>query len=123
MAEKIKSPQDLLAMRKKAQENLELRAGEQDMTVTVHMGTCGIAAGARDILAAFAEAIENGGVKGVSLRKSGSAGLTDREPMATLTDKAGKEYMYGNLNAEKVKKIVESHVVNGDPVMDYLIRK
>jgi len=85
------------------------------------MGTCGIAAGARDILATLAEALEQEGVKNVTLRQSGCAGLCDREPMITLTDKAGKEYRYGKLNSERIRTLVQEHVVKGNPVMDYLI--
>jgi len=121
MTTKISSPKDLAALREKAREAIALRTGPREIIITVHMGTCGIAAGARDVLAALAEAIDQEGVKNVTLRQSGCAGLCDREPMITLTDKAGKEYRYGKLSSEKILTVVQEHVVKGNPVMDYLI--
>jgi len=121
MTTKISSPQDLAALREKAREAIALRTGPREIIITVHMGTCGIAAGARDVLAAIAEVLDQEGIKNVTLRQSGCAGLCDREPMLTLTDKAGKEYRYGKLNSEKIRTLVQEHVVKGNPVMDYLI--
>ncbi len=121
MTTKISSPQDLAALRDKAREAIALRTGPREIIITVHMGTCGIAAGARDVLAAIAEVLDQEGIKNVTLRQSGCAGLCDREPMLTLTDKAGKEYRYGKLNSEKIRTLVQEHVVKGNPVMDYLI--
>lgn len=121
MTTKISSPQDLAALRDKAREAIALRTGPREIIITVHMGTCGIAAGARDVLSAIAEILDQNGIKNVTLRQSGCAGLCDREPMLTLTDKAGKEYRYGKLNSEKIRTLVQEHVVKGNPVMDYLI--
>jgi NADP-reducing hydrogenase subunit HndB len=123
MVDKIKSPKDLLALREQAKANIDLRSGPKELQITVHMGTCGIAAGARDVLKQLAAEIDQAGVTNATLRQSGCAGLCDREPMLTLTDKNGKEYRYGKLDVERVRTIVQDHVVGGKPVMDYLIAK
>ena len=121
MTEQIKSPKDLLALREKARAAVALRSGPKEITITVHMGTCGIAAGARDVMALLSRTLEQEGISNVSLRQAGCAGLCDREPMLTLTDKSGKEYRYGKLTDERVRAIVQKHVVKGSPVMEYLI--
>jgi len=123
MSDKINSPQDLLARREKAKAAIDLRSGPKEIQITVHMGTCGIAAGAREVMAALAEELERAGLDTVTLRQSGCAGLCDREPMLTLTDQRGKEYRYGTLDADKLRKIVQDHIVKGEAVMDYLIAK
>lgn len=123
MVNKIKSAKDLAALREKARAAIDLRSGPKDIQITVHMGTCGIAAGARDVLSSLAEALDRSGVTTVTLRQAGCAGLCDREPMLTLADKTGKEYRYGKLTAERVRTIVQDHVINGTPVMEYLIGK
>ena len=123
MVDKIKSPKDLLALREQAKANIDLRTGPKELQITVHMGTCGIAAGARDVLKQLAAEIDRAGVTNATLRQSGCAGLCDREPMLTLTDNNGKEYRYGKLDVERVRTIVQDHVVGGKPVMDYLIAK
>jgi (2Fe-2S) ferredoxin len=122
MATRITSPQDLAALRERAQSDIALRAGAREIEITVHMGTCGIAAGARDVLSALAAEIESAGAEErVTLRQSGCAGLCDREPMATLKDKDGNVFRYGKLDGKKIHRLVQEHVVAGNPVVEFLI--
>jgi NADP-reducing hydrogenase subunit HndB len=123
MADKITSPADLLARAKKAQADLDLRDGAKPVQVTVHMGTCGIAAGARDVVAQFMAALAEAGVDNVSLHQAGCAGLCEQEPMITVTFEDGSVYRYGLLEDKgKVEAIVQKHIVGGTPVDEYLIK-
>ena len=123
MAEKIKSPADLLALAQQAKSEVELRSGAKDIKVTVHMGTCGIAAGARDVVMAFLSEIAEAGLDNVTVRQSGCAGLCEMEPMATIETADGSLYHYGRLEDQaKVRRIVRSHLAGGTPVDDYLIK-
>jgi NADP-reducing hydrogenase subunit HndB len=122
MAEIIRSPEDLNALREKAREAIDLRSSEKDWVITVHMGTCGIAAGARDVLKNLVAELSSQGITNVTVRQSGCAGLCDREPMITIVQKSsGDEYRYGKLSIEKIKVIVQQHILSGKPVMEYLI--
>lgn len=116
MSGRIENAAALDALRERAKQNLELREGPQAVRITVHMGTCGIAAGGRDVLAALSASLVAAGVHGVTLTQAGCAGLCDREPMMTLVDAEGRRFRYGRLDARKVAEIVESHVVGGEPV-------
>ena len=100
---------------------VDLRGGAKEAQAVVHMGTCGIAAGARDVVAALAAEIDARGVQTVTVRQSGCIGLCDQEPLLTYTDKAGQNFLYGKLTGEKVAEIVEQHFVRGAPVDRYLI--
>ena len=97
MADKIKSPADLLAMAGKAKEDIDLRSGAKEIKVTVHMGTCGIAAGARDVVVAFLTEIADAKLDNVTIHQSGCAGLCEMEPMATVQFADGAVYHYGHL--------------------------
>ncbi len=122
MVQPIRSPEDLNKLREKAKENLELRTSEKDLVIIVHMGTCGIAAGARDILKAIISELSIYGIKNVTVKQSGCAGLCDREPMITIKHKStDTEYKYGKLDAEKVREIIQKHIISGSPIMEYLI--
>jgi NADP-reducing hydrogenase subunit HndB len=123
MADKITSPEQLKALAAKAKADIDLREGRKERQVTVHMGTCGIAAGARGVVAAFMTEMAAAGVQDVSLHQSGCAGLCEEEPMATVTMPDGTMYRYGLLDDGKVKVIVEEHLVGGHPVDAYLIQK
>ncbi len=123
MTGKITSPADLAARARQAQAGLDLRAGEKAVKVTVHMGTCGIAAGARDVLATFMSELAAAGVENASLHQSGCAGLCEQEPMATIQFEDGSQYRYGLLeDHDRIRAIVTRHIVGGTPVDEYLIK-
>ena len=123
MAKKITSPEQLLNLRDEFKKDLELRSGEKATTVTVHMGTCGIGAGARDVLMELADALAAAGHANVTIKQSGCMGLCEVEPMITLRDESGKEYVYGELDKNRVRRIVRQHILGGEPVQEYLVKK
>ena len=122
MTRKITNIEDLKSLRERAKEEVDLRTGPKDMQITIHMGTCGIAAGARDVLTQLADELGRASVDTVTLRQSGCMGLCDQEPMLTLTDRSNKSFVYGKLDQEKVRKIVQEHVLGGNPVIPYMVK-
>ncbi len=122
MAKKITSPEELLNLRDEFKKDLELRSGVKATSVTVHMGTCGIGAGARDVLMELADALAASGHTDVTIKQSGCMGLCELEPMITLRDESGKEYVYGELDKNRVRRIVRQHILGGEPVQEYLVK-
>jgi (2Fe-2S) ferredoxin len=121
MSAKITSVEELRKLREQARGQVDLRSGPKENRITVHMGTCGIAAGARDILAALADELGRASVGNVTLRQSGCIGLCDQEPMLTYTDKAGRDYLYVELTKEKAREFVTSHILADRPVAKYIL--
>jgi NADP-reducing hydrogenase subunit HndB len=121
MSAKIASVEELKKLREQARGQIDLRSGPKENRVTVHMGTCGIAAGARDIMTALADELSKASVQNVTLRQSGCIGLCDQEPMLTYTDKTGRDYLYVHLDKEKVRRFVGSHIMAGKPVVEYIM--
>jgi len=121
VGKKIQSPDDLKALRDRTRAAIDLRSAKEGMQITVHMGTCGIASGAREVLTQLAAELSEASAEDVVLRQSSCAGLCDQEPLITVTDKAGKEFRYGRLDRKKVHEIVRDHVVGGRPVIDYIV--
>ncbi len=121
MSAKITSVEELKKLREQARGQIDLRSGPKENRVTVHMGTCGIAAGARDILATLAEELAQAAVGNVTLHQSGCIGLCDQEPMLTYTDKAGRDYLYVQLTREKAREFVAGHILGGRPVDRYIL--
>jgi NADP-reducing hydrogenase subunit HndB len=85
------------------------------------MGTCGIASGARKILNALMVEVEKKEIKDIIVTTSGCAGLCSREPMATVEIKDTTPVKYIDLTEEKIVKIFEEHVLNGNPVTEYAL--
>jgi NADP-reducing hydrogenase subunit HndB len=122
MTKKIKSPEELKNLRDRTRAETDLRSGPKDIQITVHLGTCGIAAGARLILTYLTEELSQASIEKVSLRQSGCIGLCDQEPMITLSDRSGRQFRYGRLDRMKVHTIVRDHILHGNPVVDYIIK-
>ena len=113
--------EDLKKGREEARSKIHLRGGEFKGKIIVHMGTCGIAAGARDILTAFLNQMESRKISDIMVTTSGCAGLCSREPMITVELLDAPPVKYANLTADKAIKILEQHVLGGQIVKEYAI--
>jgi len=105
----------------KEQYHQGLREGGFRVKVTVHMGTCGIAAGARAIMNAVMDELAKANLKDVAVTTSGCAGLCSKEPMATIELSGEPPVKYIALTDEKMRKIFAEHVVGGKPVQEFAL--
>ncbi len=112
---------DLEKIKDKIKRATKLREGKGSARVTVHMGTCGIAAGSRNIMSALMDEVEKRGLSDVILTTSGCAGLCSREPMATVELAGQAPVKYVDLTDEKIRKILEEHVIGGNIVQEYAL--
>ncbi len=91
------------------------------MRVMVHMGTCGIAAGARTVMKALLEEIEANDVKDVLVTAASCAGLCSREPMITVEVPDEPPVKYVDLTPDKVKEIFSKHIMGGEIVSEFAL--
>jgi NADP-reducing hydrogenase subunit HndB len=113
--------EDLDKISEKMRSVTNLREGAGRARINVHMGTCGIASGARNVLSAFLTLIEEGNSSDILLTTSGCAGLCSREPMATVELRGKPPVKYVDLDEDKVKKIFKEHVLEGKIVKEYAL--
>jgi len=100
---------------------MNLRDGDVRAKVTVHMGTCGIAAGARKIMSTMLALVEENSSSDIVLTTSGCAGLCSREPMMTVELKGQAPVKYVDLDEEKTRKIFSEHVLSSVVVKEYAL--
>ncbi len=100
-----------------------LRDGAGRVKITVHMGTCGISAGARKIMAEVMRCVEESGASDIIVTTSGCAGLCSREPMMTVEVIEQAPVKYVDLDKKKVKEIFDEHVMKGSIVEDYALAR
>jgi NADP-reducing hydrogenase subunit HndB len=113
---------DLARLRETARHAIALREGAGRVKITVHMGTCGIAAGAREVMTAVLQAIEELNLHDVIVTNSGCAGLCSKEPMMTLEvlgDAAPVKYV--SLTPETAKAVIEAHVLHGQVMREHAL--
>ncbi|MCP4665785.1 MAG: (2Fe-2S) ferredoxin domain-containing protein [Deltaproteobacteria bacterium] len=113
--------EDLKKIKESMKGVVDLRQGEHRMKITVHMGTCGIAAGARKVMDALLEKLNQSGKTDIILTTSGCAGLCNQEPMITVEDKETAPVKYAKLDGDKASKIFDGHVMGGNPVAEYAL--
>jgi (2Fe-2S) ferredoxin len=114
----LKSLDELENLRKKMQEELKLREGEQDTKIIVSMGTCGIAAGAREVLSAIIEELGKRNLSGVTVSQTGCAGKCDVEPLVEVIKPGEEKVTYQHVDKEKARRIVVEHVINNEVLSD-----
>jgi len=114
-------PEDLDKIGEKVKRAILLREGAGRARIVVHMGTCGIAAGARTVMQAFMDAIEKRKADDVLLTISSCAGLCSREPMATIELEGQPPVKYVDLTPDKARRIFEEHVLGGNIVTEYAL--
>ena len=112
---------DLKKIKERQRAEFLLREGGYRAKITVHMGTCGIAAGARDVMEALLDEMANAKVDDVVVTNSGCAGLCSREPLATVEIVDQAPLRYCDLNGERIREIVREHVVGGTPIEKYAL--
>ncbi|MDP2209643.1 MAG: (2Fe-2S) ferredoxin domain-containing protein [Bacteroidota bacterium] len=113
--------EDLDKIAEDVRRKMTIREGGGKVKITVHMGTCGIAAGARTVMSAFLNEIDIHNIKDVIITTSGCAGLCSKEPMATVEYGEQAPVKYIELNETKVKKIFDDHVLKGKFVQEYAL--
>ncbi len=119
----MKSIEELLAIKEKAQAQIAARDadGNDGIRVVVGMATCGIAAGARPVLKAITEELEKRNVKNVSVTQTGCIGMCQYEPIIEVYAPGKEKVTYVQMTAEKAVKVVANHLVNGEVVKEYTV--
>jgi NADP-reducing hydrogenase subunit HndB len=113
--------EELRKIRERASKDLSLRKGNARVKVVVGMGTSGIAAGARDVMAAFLDEIGKRNLTDVVVTQTGERGLASSEPVVEVHVDGQRPVVYGQMTADRARKVVADHLVNGNAVPEYVI--
>ncbi|MDR1564477.1 MAG: (2Fe-2S) ferredoxin domain-containing protein [Oscillospiraceae bacterium] len=118
----MKSLAELKAIKEKTQAAVGMRQDNEDkIRILVGMATCGIAAGARPVLAALVEEVEKRNLHNVSVSQTGCIGVCQYEPVIEVVAPNEEKVTYVKVTAEKAVRIINDHIVNGNVVTEYTI--
>ena len=118
----MKSLEELAAIRNKMQNVVNLRSEASDCTrIVVVMAICGIAEGARPVLIAFSDGIQEKGIKDVMVIQEGCIGLCQYEPVVEVITPGKEKVTYVNMTSEKAVEVIEQHIIGGNVVTKYTI--
>lgn len=120
--DKIKSLEDLKKVREEALLKRDAKKIEGQKQVIVGMGTVGIASGARDTLKEILKFIEDHNLNDVIVRQTGNIGMDSFEPIVQIVIGEAAPVSYGKVTPEIARTIMNTHVVQGKIVEEYVIR-
>ena len=115
----LKSLDELRSLRTRLQQDIKTRT-ESSTTVTVGMGTCGIAAGAREVMQAFLDELSSRKID-AHIVTTGCIGMCSKEPLVDIQQGDGPRITYGNVDTTMVPRIIEEHLVQGHVVQQWTV--
>ncbi len=115
--------EDLKRIKEKTAKEISVRDGTATAKITVHMGTCGIAAGAREVMGVLMEELSNSDRDDIRVVNSGCIGRCSSEPNVTVEIEGGEPIVYQLINSNKMRQIFKRHVLQGEIQTDFALAK
>ena len=115
--------EDLKQLREKAKKSTALREGEATVKITVHMGTCGIAAGAREVMDGLLEMMAETDRTDIRVMNSGCMGMCSSEPNVTVEIKDQEPVIYQHMDKNKMRQVFMQHVLKGQIQTDFALAR
>jgi len=116
---KLKTLDDLKRVREEARQSLKVRL-DTGTTIIVGMGTCGIAAGARDTMHAILEELAKRQID-AHVTTVGCIGMCVKEPLVDIEQAGKPRVTYANVNPDMVPRLIEEHLIKNQPVAEWVI--
>lgn len=118
----MKTIEELNAIREKAKADMTVREDNAEVIrVVVGMATCGIAAGARPVLTGFVEEVARRKLTNIAVSQTGCIGMCQYEPIVEVVEQGKEKVTYVRMTPERVARIVNDHLVNGNVVAEYTV--
>ncbi len=118
----MKSLEELQKIKERALERRKMAGEGARARVMVAMGTCGIAAGARDTMTAILNAVEQRQIGDVVVTQTGCLGLCEYEPIVQIQIGDTEPITYGKVDGARAATLIDKHVVKGEPVTEWQIQ-
>ena len=114
---------DLRKLRGEKKTDLRKREADgKDIQIIVGMGTCGIAAGAKQTLDAFISGLDDNKLADTCLvRQTGCMGLCHSEPTVEVIVPGMPPVIYGNVDVKVTSEIIQKHLIGKELLSGYIL--
>lgn len=118
---KLKSIEELKKIREEAKKDLMTRV-QTGTRIIIGMGTCGIAAGAREVMQSVLKELDTRHIE-ANVETVGCVGMCAKEPLVDIEQAGKARVRYGNITAEKVSRLIEEHLIRGQVIQEWAISR
>lgn len=118
---KVRSMEELRRLKEEAQRGIKVRL-DTSTKITIGMGTCGIAAGAREVMHAVLDELQKRAIE-AHVTTVGCIGMCVREPLVDVEQAGGPRITYGNVKPAMVPRLIEDHLINGRIVEEWVVAR
>ena len=89
--------------------------------ISVHMATCGIAAGAREVMSALMDEMAKTDRLDIRIMTAGCIGVCDKEPNVTVEIEGEDSVIYQRITPDKMRRIFNNHILKGAIETDFVL--
>ena len=115
--------EDLKKIKEETAKSMSLRGGKANVKITVHMGTCGIAAGAREVMKALMEEMAQADCQDIQVFAAGCMGKCSSEPNVTVEIQNAGPVVYQKMDPDRMRQVFQRHVLSGEVQKDFVMAK
>jgi len=115
--------EDLKRIRDNTRKSTALREGGATVKITVHMGTCGIAAGAREVMDALLDEMAQTDRQDIRVVTSGCMGMCSSEPNVTVEAQGKEPVLYQHMDKNRMRQVFKRHVLLGEVQTDFALAR
>ena len=120
----MKSLAELKAIRDRMQGQVNMNGEDGNkIRVLVGLATCGIASGARPVLTALADKVNEKQLDNVTVTQTGCIGLCQYEPIVEIYEPGKEKVTYIKMTPEKAEEVVEQHLIRGRVLTQYTLNE
>ena len=115
--------EELKRIKEETAKSTCLRDGHANVKITVHMGTCGIAAGSREVMKTLMEEMADADRQDIQVFTSGCMGMCSSEPNVTVEIQNKEPIVYQLMDPSKMRQVFQRHALLGEIQTEFALTK
>jgi NADP-reducing hydrogenase subunit HndB len=112
---------EIIGQRFRQLQDAAAKPSYANIKITVHLATCGIIAGAREVMNALVEEMALADRPEIEVKSGGCIGNCDTHPNVTVEIEGADPVVYQKVNAEKMRQVFQQHILMGEVQTDYVL--
>jgi NADP-reducing hydrogenase subunit HndB len=118
----MKTLDELNAIKNQYKSSVAIRTDDYRIRIVVGMGNTGLVAGARDVLKAFVQMIDENGLSGdIIVTQEARVSKVGYNPVVKIVENGVTTAVYSKVTTQMVQRIVDEHIKGGKIIDEYIL--